>query len=122
VSQRAYPTRELIRAIAIVTVAIVVVWALYVARETLLLIYISSLLAIGLSPLVALIERQRLLPIGPRRFPRWLAIFLLYLVILGVVAAIGLIVVPQLVQQAVDLWPGCRCSSRRRRSFSRRAA
>ena len=34
----------------------------------------SGLLAVGFSPIIRLIERQRFLPIGTRRFPRWLAI------------------------------------------------
>ena len=36
-------------------------------------LYVSGLLAIGFSPIVRLIERQKVLPIG-RRLPRWLAI------------------------------------------------
>ena len=60
-----------------------VLWAAYLVRDSLLLIYISGLLAVGFSPIVRLIERQKVLPIGTRRFPRWLAILVLYLVILG---------------------------------------
>lgn len=96
--------RQLVRTIAIVAVAIVVVWALYLARDVLLLIYISGLLAVGLAPLVGLIERQKLLPIGSRRFPRWLAILTLYVVVVCILTGIALMVVPPLVQQAADLW------------------
>ena len=46
----------------------------YLVREVLLLIYVSGLFAIGFSPIVRLIERQKVLPIGTKRFPRWLAI------------------------------------------------
>ena len=73
-------------------------------RDVLLLIYISGLLAIGFSPIVRLIERQRLLPIGTQRFPRWLAILILYLVIIGTLIGIGFLVVPPLVDQAQQLW------------------
>jgi predicted PurR-regulated permease PerM len=104
VTDDAYSPRRLVRNIAIVCVAIVIVWALYLAREALLLVYISGLLAIGLAPLVGLIERQKLLPIGSRRFPRWLAILSLYLVVISIVTGIGLMVVPPLVRQAADLW------------------
>ena len=96
--------RRLIRTIAIVAVAVVVVWALYLARHALLLIYISTLLAIGFGPLIHLIERQRVLRIGSRALPRWLAILLLYLVIIGVLLAIVLTVLPAVVQQVGELW------------------
>ena len=43
----------------------------------------SGLLAIGFSPIVRLIERQKVLPIGTARFPRWLAILVLYIVAPG---------------------------------------
>ena len=54
--------------------AVILLWAAYLVRDVLLLLYISGLLAIGFSPIVRLIERQQVLPIGTRRFPRWLAI------------------------------------------------
>ena len=41
-------------------------WAAYLVRNVLLLIYISGLFAIGFSPIVRLIERQKLLPVGSR--------------------------------------------------------
>ena len=41
--------------------AVILVWAAYLVREVLLLIYISGLLAVGFSPIVRLIERQRAL-------------------------------------------------------------
>ena len=63
--------------------AVIVLWCAFLVRDVLLLIYVSGLLAIGFSPIVRLIERQKVLPIGTRRFPRWLAILVLYLVILG---------------------------------------
>ena len=56
-----------------------IVWCAFLVRDVLLLIYVSGLLAIGFSPIVRLIERQKVLPIGTRRFPRWLAILILYL-------------------------------------------
>ena len=60
--------------------AVIVLWCAFLVRDVLLLIYVSGLLAIGFSPVVRLIERQKVLPIGTRRFPRWLAILVLYLV------------------------------------------
>ena len=60
-----------------VFLAIVFFWCAYLVRGVLLLVYCAMLLAIGFSPIVRLIERQTLLPIGSARFPRWLAILVL---------------------------------------------
>jgi predicted PurR-regulated permease PerM len=90
--------------IVMIALAIVVLWAAFLVRDVLLLIYISGLLAIGFSPIVRLIERQKVLPIGTRRFPRWLAILVLYLVILGTLTGIGFMIVPPLTEQSKQLW------------------
>jgi predicted PurR-regulated permease PerM len=91
-------------AIAMTALAVIIVWSAYLVRDVLLLIYVSGLLAIGFSPIVRLIERQKVLPIGTRRFPRWLAILLLYMVILGTLTGIGFLIVPPLVHQGQGLW------------------
>jgi predicted PurR-regulated permease PerM len=83
---------------------VVLLWAAYLVRDVLLLIYMSGLLAVGFSPIIRLIERQRFLPIGTRRFPRWLAILVLYLFIIGAVVGIGFLIVPPVVHQAQQLW------------------
>ncbi|MGH7264161.1 MAG: AI-2E family transporter, partial [Candidatus Rokuibacteriota bacterium] len=102
-SERADPARLIVWTVVAVAGVAVLLWVLYLARAVLLLIYVSALFAIGMSPLVRLIETQRLLPIGTRRFPRWVAILLVYLGVLGVIAAIVLMVVPPLVSQAREL-------------------
>lgn len=84
--------------------AIIIVWCAYLARGALLLVYVSGLLAVGFSPMVRLIERQKLLPIGSKRFPRWFAILLIYVVILGFIAFVLFLVLPPLVSQARALW------------------
>lgn len=84
--------------------AVVLLWALYAVRDVLLLLYISGLFAVGFSPIVRLIERQRLLPVGTRRFPRWLAILVLYVFILGSLVAVGMMIAPPIVDQAQQLW------------------
>jgi predicted PurR-regulated permease PerM len=84
--------------------AVILLWAAFLVREVLLLLYISGLLAIGFSPIVRLIERQQVLPIGFRRFPRWLAILVLYLAILGVFGLVVALVTPPLADQAQQLW------------------
>jgi predicted PurR-regulated permease PerM len=77
-------------------------WAVYLARNALLLIYISALVAIGLSPSVGRIERMRL-PLG-RRMPRWVAILIIYLCFLAVLVGVGVLIVPPLIEQARALW------------------
>ncbi len=84
--------------------AVILLWAAFLVRDVLLLLYISGLLAIGFSPIVRLIERQQVLPIGSRRFPRWLAILILYLAILGALGLVASLVFPPLVEQAQQLW------------------
>lgn len=97
--------RALIRyTITMVVLAGVLVWTAYLVREVLLLLYISGLLAIGFSPIVRLIERQRLLPVGTRRFPRWLAILVLYVAIIGTLVGIGMVIFPPLFEQAQEFW------------------
>jgi predicted PurR-regulated permease PerM len=97
-------TRGLIAwTIAMVALAIAVAWLAYLARGALLLVYVSVLLAIGFSPIVRTIERH---PVkrGDRAVPRWLAILVVYLVIVATLTVIGFLVIPPLVDQARDLW------------------
>ena len=77
-------------------------WALYLVRDAVLLIYISAMIAIGLSPIVSAIQRRR----GRRaeRVPRWVAILIIYLGIIGAVVGVGLLLIPPLVDQARALW------------------
>jgi predicted PurR-regulated permease PerM len=84
--------------------AVIVLWIAYLIRDILLLIYVSALLAMGFSPIVRLIERQHVLPIGTRRFPRWAAILVLYVLILGAIGGIAAMILPPLIDQAQALW------------------
>lgn len=85
-------------------VAVIVLWCAYLVRDALLIIYVSGLLAIGFSPLVRVIERQRVLPIGAARFPRWFAILVPYVAIIGMLTLILTLLWPPLVEQARALW------------------
>ena len=76
--------------------------ALWAARQALMLIYISALIAMGLAPLVGFIERPT--ERSKWHVPRWVAILLIYLAIVGIVIAVGLMVIPPLVAQAEALW------------------
>jgi predicted PurR-regulated permease PerM len=76
--------------------------ALWVARDALMLIYISAVVAMGFSPLVRGIQQRD--GAGRNRVPRALAIFVIYLAVVGALTVLGLAVVPPLVSQARDLW------------------
>ena len=90
--------------IMMTALAVIILWAAYLVRGVLLLLYVSGLLAVGFSPIVRLIERQKVLPIGARRFPRWLAILVLYVGILGALGLIGALTFPPLIDQGQQLW------------------
>jgi predicted PurR-regulated permease PerM len=95
-------TSAIVRAVAIVAFAALVLWAAYLVRDVLLILYISGVLAIGLGPLVRTIEHA--VPAGTRRLPRWLAILVIYLIVVGTLTLVGLLVVPPLIAQSQDLW------------------
>jgi predicted PurR-regulated permease PerM len=95
--------RALIRyALVGLALTVVLCWTVYLVRGPLLLIYVSALLAIGLAPLVAIVQRQRLIP--GRRLPRWAAILIIYLGFLVALAAFARLVTVPLVTQARELW------------------
>jgi len=75
-------------------------WALWEVRDALVLVYISALVAIGLSPLVNAIERKRLMR---QQVPRWAAILVIYLCIIALVVGVGVLVIPAIVKQAREL-------------------
>jgi predicted PurR-regulated permease PerM len=95
--------RSLIRyALVGLALSIVLLWTVYLVRDALLLIYVAALVAIGFSPIVNTIERRRLA--GRHRLPRWAAILLIYLTLIGSLVGIGMMVVPPLVMQAREFW------------------
>jgi predicted PurR-regulated permease PerM len=97
------PRRLIVWTIAMVVVTGIVLWAAYQVRHILLLLYVSALLAVGFSPLVRMIERQHVLPIGTRRVPRAMAILLIYLTFVGLIVGVFMTVLPPLASQAQDL-------------------
>ena len=93
--------RALIRyALGGLTLIVALMWAAYLVRDALLVIYISILVAIGLSPLVEALEQRR----TRRRLPRWTAILVIYLVIVGTAVGLAILIIPALVDQSRDLW------------------
>ena len=91
------------QAVAVAALGVVILWMMYLARDVLLLIYVSVLLAIGFGPVVHAIEHQQIVPVG-QRVPRWLAILIVYVLIVGTITIVGFLVIPPLVTQARALW------------------
>jgi predicted PurR-regulated permease PerM len=90
-------------AVAAALAGVFVAWFLYTIRNTIVTVYVSALFAMGLSPVVKMIERQRAIPIG-KRLPRWLAILVIYATIILIIVSLGMLVVPPLIDQAEELW------------------
>jgi predicted PurR-regulated permease PerM len=83
-------------------VTVALIWALYLVRNTLLLIYVAGLIAVGLSPLVTRLEQQRLT--RRVRLPRWTAILSVYVVLFTAVALFAMLMAPPLAAQARELF------------------
>jgi predicted PurR-regulated permease PerM len=102
-TRRNDPRRLIVFAVIAAIAGVLLVWILYTVRTMLVSIYISGLFAMGISPLVKVIERQRIIP-AVRRLPRWMAILIIYASILGIVVVVGMLVVPPLIEQGEELW------------------
>lgn len=100
-SDRDFTRRMLQTVFAVAGVAILIA-ALWAAREALLLVYVAALIAMGFSPLVQFLQRGN--AGGSSRVPRWLAILVVYIVVLAVFLLVALAVIPPLVAQATALW------------------
>jgi predicted PurR-regulated permease PerM len=90
-------TRRMLETVAAVAGTAILLAVLWAARDALLLIYVSALMAMGFSPIVRVLER-------PRGVPRWLAILVIYAALVGVLVLVGLMVIPPLIAQAASLW------------------
>jgi predicted PurR-regulated permease PerM len=93
--------RRVLETVLAVAGVVVLLAALWAAREALMLVYVSALIAMGFAPIVQQIERRRK---NRRGLPRWLAILVIYLGIIGMLIALALMVIPPLVAQAEGLW------------------
>lgn len=103
-SSEAETRRLILFGIAATAAAVALLWTLYLIREQLLLLYVSVLFATGLAPIVRMIERRKVLPVGPRRLPRAVAILLIYASVLALFAGLLAAVLPPLVTQVEQLW------------------
>lgn len=90
-------------AIAGLLVGAVALWLLYLVRDVLLLLYVSTLLAIGFSPAVHWFERRR---VGWLRttFSRGGAILIFYVLCLAIIVILLAVIVPPFVRQTRELW------------------
>lgn len=93
----------MIRTVFTAAGVLLLIAALYAARDALMLIYVSALIAMGFSPLVGIITRPATED-RSRGLPRIIAILAIYLTIVAALVLVGLLVVPPLVDQATALW------------------
>jgi len=94
--------RVIARTVTMSLAGIILVLVAYQVRQVLLTLYVSGLLAVGLSPIVRRIERNRVTP-GRKRIPRWLAILSIYIAFLLAVALVLALTLPPLVEQVRQL-------------------
>ncbi len=90
-------TRRMTRTVFTVAAAAIGVGVLWAARSAVMLIYVSTIVAMGLAPTVRVLER-------PRQVSRTFAILFVYVSIIAVLTLAGLAVVPPLIDQAGELW------------------
>lgn len=105
ISPQSSDPRSLIRyACVAVVVTAILVWALYLIRGPLLLVYVSALFATGLAPLVRIIERYRIAAISRRRIPRAGAILVIYGTVIGSLAGLIAAALPPIIHQSQEFW------------------
>lgn len=76
-------------------------WVLYQLRAVLIVLYISTLLAIGMNPAVQWIE-HRSFGRGARRVPRWGAVLMLYAGLTALLVLVVALIVPPIAAQISD--------------------
>ena len=103
---------QTVMTVAGMAILVVTLWA---ARDALLLVYISALIAMGFSPLVTMLEKPA--HGAKHRVPRWLAILAVYITFVGITVIVGLLVIPPLVAQASSLWDKLPDSFNQAQSF-----
>jgi predicted PurR-regulated permease PerM len=91
----AWSTRDIARVFLTVAALAGVLYLLYLARSTVLLVFTAAFVAVALGPAVDVFSRRGL--------KRPLAIGLVYLLILAAIVGVGLLVVPPIVSQVESL-------------------
>jgi predicted PurR-regulated permease PerM len=95
------PRRLIVFGVTAFFAGAIAVAILYFLRNVLLVLYVSMLLAIGFSPAVHWLEHRLA---GRQRIPRWAAILVLYVTVLGAIALLLATVLPQVGRQMAELW------------------
>jgi predicted PurR-regulated permease PerM len=95
-------TRRMLQTVFAVAGVAILVATLWAAREALLLVYVSALIAMGFSPIVQHLQHRT--DASSRRIPRWLAILVIYIMVIAVFVLVALAVIPPLIAQATALW------------------
>lgn len=98
------PRGAIAHGIALFFAGVIGLALLYVIRQALLLVYVAGLLAIGFSPLVRRIEQRRVAGKRRARLPRWAAILIVYVLVLGTFTVLLWLIIPPIVSQARELW------------------
>jgi len=88
------PRTILVSALVLVGVA-VVLWVMWVSRRVLIWTFVSVFLAIAMSPAVEALQRRGLARRGA-------AAAVVYVVVMGVIVALGALIIPTLTQQVND--------------------
>jgi predicted PurR-regulated permease PerM len=101
-------TEEQVRRLIVFGVAAALIgWGLamsiYTVRWALTLVYLSLMLALGISPAIAWLEKQPWFG-RKRKTPRWAAVLVFYLAATVLFVALYLAVVPPFMAQAAELW------------------
>jgi predicted PurR-regulated permease PerM len=101
-------TEEQVRRLIVFGVAAALIgWGLalsiYTVRWALTLVYLSFILALGISPAIAWLEKQPWFG-SKRKTPRWAAVLVFYLAATVLFVALYLAVVPPFMAQAAELW------------------
>jgi predicted PurR-regulated permease PerM len=74
-----------------VVLIVLLLWFLWIVRDILILFLISIIISSAIDPVADYLSK--------RRIPRGLSVLLIYVVVLGLVALVGFLMVPPLVQQ-----------------------
>jgi len=94
--------RLIVFAVFALIAGVLLAYTLYLVRAVLMILYVAGLLAMGLSPIVRWLEHH--LGRRKRKFPRWLAIGIIYLGIVGLMTLIAFIVIGPFITQVRALW------------------
>lgn len=95
--------RLILFAVAALLIGWGLAWSLYLVRGALTLVYLSLMLALGISPAIAWLERHPWFG-AKRKTPRWAAVLVFYLIAAVALVGLYMIVVPPFIAQAGELW------------------